>query len=460
MCHLPIDEAECNRIQSSSEELAFQEMALHDDPALFDTAEVVVGKQLGRGGFCTVHQVDSFQPSEVNARKLTTSQVAARAVLAFNASNAPRNESRYAVKFPRPDLVSNPKKLCAAIKDIQRESRILSVLNHENIVKLRGCAIPGQEGQFFIIMDRLDGTLLHLVEKWRFQAEKLKEPRPALFGIQLQHAVLVDRLQVATEIASAIEYLHGKRMIYRDIKAGNVGITASGHAQLFDFGLCRFLPDVSLAFEDNTYPMSGKVGTYRFMAPEIADAKPYNQLADTYSYVHVLYQILSLEKPYPTLSKQEHRKRVIDGGERPPIDSQWPITIQELFYKGWSVNISDRPSMSEVVAILKDTIADFDQDKPISAALVKLLEAMNEAVSQVTSDQSYAVESDVPLATAATFESQDYTPEEACLVDPPPSPSRPKAFSFAGFQYLSLKLLGNGKRQGGRHGHASSGEVT
>ncbi len=116
--------------------------------------------------------------------------------------------------------------------------------------------------------------------------------------------------------------------------------------------------------------------------------------------------------------------------------------------------------MSEVVAILKDTIADFDQHKPISAALVKVLEAMNEAVSQVTSDQSYAVESDVPLATAATFESQDYTPEEACLVDPPPSPSRPKAFSFAGFQYLSLKLLGNGKRQGGRLGHASSGEVT
>ena len=171
---------------------------------------------------------------------------------------------------------------------------------------------------------------------------------------------------MATEIASAIEYLHGKRMIYRDLKAGNVGITASGHVQLFDFGLCRFLPEESLAFKDDTYKMSGKVGTYRFMAPEIADAKPYNELADTYSYVHLLYQILALQKPYPTLSKEEHRERVIEGGERPPIDSQWPQKIQELLFKGWSAEISDRPSMSEVVAILKDVIADLDQDKSLS----------------------------------------------------------------------------------------------
>ena len=353
---------------------------LHDGLALFDTEEVVVGKKLGSGGFCTVHQVDFFHPSDGTLRKLTATQVSARAALALNARNAPRNRPRYAVKFLRPDLVGNPKKLRAAIKDILRESRILSLLNHPNIIRLRGCAIPGPQGQYFIIMDRLDGTLLHLVEKWRLQEETFKTTRSsALFGIQLQHAVLVDRLQVATEIASAMEYLHGKRMIYRDLKAGNVGITASGHAQLFDFGVCRFLPKESLALSDGTYKMSGKVGTFRFMAPEIADAKPYNELADTYSYVHLLYQILSLQKPYPSLSKEEHRERVIEGGERPPIDSQWPRKIQELLIKGWSAKISDRPSMSEVVAILKDVIADLDPDDSLS--LDKVLKLLNEADS-------------------------------------------------------------------------------
>ena len=63
----------------------------------------------------------------------------------------------------------------------------------------------------------------------------------------------------------------------------------------------------------------------------------------------------------------------------------------------------------------------------------------------------------MPLGTAATFESQDSTAEEACLVDAPLSPNRPKTTPFASFQALSLKLLSNGRKRGGRHGHASSG---
>jgi serine/threonine protein kinase len=405
-----------------------------ENVALFDMSEVVIGKKIDSGGFCSVYEVRAFHPSAVTNFELSSSQVQAREALSHNTNTRRHKEPQYAVKVLRSDLVRNPKKFRIASKDIETESLFLSILDHENIVKLRGCALGtgtfderSQHGRCFIIMDRLDGTLDDRIIEWQHQMRRLKSGR--LFGGARcgtkrgikRHRLLVERLQVATEIASAIEYLHGKRMIYRDIKAGNVGITASGHAQLFDFGLCRFLPEESLAFEDSTYQMSGKVGTYRFMAPEIADARPYNELADTYSYVHLLYQILSLEKPYPTLSKQEHRKRVIDGGERPPIDSQWPRTIQELLCKGWSANISDRPAMSEVVAILKDVIADLDQDKSLSIVT---------AVSDL-STTGKTVKSGETLTSVTSFESQE--PTKSDTTDAPPSPSLPVVISFLGW---------------------------
>jgi hypothetical protein len=104
--------------------------------------------------------------------------------------------------------------------------------------------------------------------------------------------------------------------------------------------------------------MSGKVGTYRFEAAEVCTARAYNEKADVYGFSHLLWMMLTFHKPYPDYSKHTHRTKVGRCGERPPIDHTWPPPIQELLIRAWSPKISERPSMREVNAILKELISD------------------------------------------------------------------------------------------------------
>lgn len=166
-----------------------QEMAPNNELALFDMKEVVLGRKLGKGGFSLVQEAVSFHPSEAQVAtcNLSESQVAARADLADNAANWYHKQSRYAIKYLRPDLVGNPKKHRAAMKDLQRESRVLATLKHPNIIKLRGCAIPA-ESQHFLIIDRLDCTLNDRINEWKLEAKRFKAPASLFRCSRRQHS--------------------------------------------------------------------------------------------------------------------------------------------------------------------------------------------------------------------------------------------------------------------------------
>jgi len=339
--------------------------------AVFDKEEIVRGNKLGSGGFCHVFEAKSFHPSPQKDLELSESQVEARAALAANTTKRKHTEPPYAVKMIQPKLTSNPTKFLMAASDMESEAKVLSLVNHRNIIKLHGVAFESSEekttdGQQLLILDRLDETLNDRLCKWKVKAKRLNKPLHARFldrnGIK-RNKFLIERLQVASEIASALEYLHEMRIVYRDLKPSNCGFDSNGRVRLFDFGLARTLPEETEEFDD-TYEMSGKVGTFRFMPPEVAMRKPYNEKADVYSFSLTLYYILALEKPYEYLSKQDHKEKIVKGGERPPIDSQWPREIQILLHKAWSPKIAARPSMTEVLATLNDVICDLMGEKP------------------------------------------------------------------------------------------------
>lgn len=99
------------------------------------------------------------------------------------------------------------------------------------------------------------------------------------------------------------------------------------------------------------------------MSPEVSLKRPYNELADVYSFAHILYNIMALEKPYHDYSKSAHRTKVARSGERPPIDCEWPTAIQELLEKAWSPRLSQRPVMTEVIAVLNRVISELTRGK-------------------------------------------------------------------------------------------------
>jgi serine/threonine protein kinase len=131
------------------------------------------------------------------------------------------------------------------------------------------------------------------------------------------------------------------------LKPNNIGFIGDT-VQIFDFGLSRELPalDTSIPFA-----MSGKVGTLRYMAPEVARHEHYNVSADVYSFAMVAYEMLALEKPYDGWTRDMHAELVCTRGLRPDTTNTCrpiPAEITLILEQAWSSNPSSRGTMSQI----------------------------------------------------------------------------------------------------------------
>jgi len=161
---------------------------------------------------------------------------------------------------------------------------------------------------------------------------------------QQEQRVYLEKLGVCHEIASALKYLHDHGVIFRDLKPNNIGFL-NGRVQLFDFGLSRELPkhDLKTPFE-----MSGKVGTLRYMAVEVACHQSYNVTADVYSWAMVCYEVLTLQKPFAGWTRDMHSKLVCGRGVRPDVQ-ELAVHMRHLLQASWNQHPHRRPQMSAVV---------------------------------------------------------------------------------------------------------------
>lgn len=278
--------------------------------------------------------------------------------------------ARYAIKEISPEVKANAKKFIRAAMDMATETHFLSVLNHQHIIKMRAVGeIDMFDKNYFIIMDRLYDTLDERIEDWRDELKNStsclamfkrgsKNKKKRLFG---------ERLTVARNIASAMQHLHGLNVIYRDTKPENIGFDVKNVVKVFDFGLAKELhPEDKMA--NDAYRLTGNTGSIRYMAPEVANKKPYNFSVDVYSFGIMLWEVVAMEIPFKFFNQAMIREMVCNFGTRPDIDDTWPEDLQNLIKSCWSDSFKKRPDFAEVTRVLDSEIAKVETELSSSSS--------------------------------------------------------------------------------------------
>jgi len=174
----------------------------------------------------------------------------------------------------------------------------------------------------------------------------------------------MQKLKIARDVACGMNYLHtcDPPIIHRDLKSLNLLLDTPLEkysdrllVKIADFGLAKS-QDIN-----NAEKMTGLMGTYHWMAPEIFDNKNYTIKADVFSFGVVLWEICARETPYQNLkSPAAIMKYVTVEKGRPDltkVPKNHPVQLIELMVSCWDHDPDKRPTFEEVLDFLTKMIA-------------------------------------------------------------------------------------------------------
>ena len=262
-----------------------------------------------------------------------------------------RLDRTVAIKFLPRALAADP----TAVERFQREVRAASSLNHPRICTVHD--VGEFQGRPFLVMEFLEGQSL----------------RDRIAGEPLPIAELMD---LAVQICDALKAAHAKEIVHRDIKPGNIFITAGGQIKILDFGLAkrsgeaRALAEATVSAPDEqtaatatriTITRPGSIaGTLAYLSPEQARSEEVDSRTDIYSLGVVLYQMATGRPTFRAETSEEligailHQTPIKPSELNPPV----PASLERIILKALEKEPTARyQSVADLLADLEKITA-------------------------------------------------------------------------------------------------------
>ncbi|XP_018450396.1 serine/threonine-protein kinase STY17 isoform X4 [Raphanus sativus] len=175
-----------------------------------------------------------------------------------------------AIKILKPERVNTE-----MLREFSQEVYIMRKVRHKNVVQFIG-ACTRSPNLCIVTEFMARGSIYDFLHKQK-----------GVFKLQ-------SLLKVALDVSKGMNYLHQNNIIHRDLKTANLLMDEHEVVKVADFGVARV--------QTQSGVMTAETGTYRWMAPEVIEHKPYDHRADVFSYAIVLWELLTGELPYSYLT--------------------------------------------------------------------------------------------------------------------------------------------------------------
>jgi serine/threonine-protein kinase len=226
-----------------------------------------------------------------------------------------------AIKVLPEAVASDPERMAR----FEREARLLASLNHPNVAGIYG--VGADEGVRFLAMELVDGDEL--------AARIAQGPVP-----------VVEALQLARQIAEALEAAHEKGVVHRDLKPANVKVTPDGTVKVLDFGLAKAVAGETATSGPTSTPtilptvtsagtaVGMILGTAAYMSPEQARGKAVDRRADIWAFGCVVFECLTGQRAFTGETVSDTLAKIL---ERDPDLSKLPAAtpprVRELLLR-------------------------------------------------------------------------------------------------------------------------------
>lgn len=192
---------------------------------------------------------------------------------------------------------------------LRAERQILAGFAHPNIARLLDGGTT-EEGIPYLVMELIDGQpITRYCDEHRLDT--------------------TERLQLFTQVCSAVHYAHQRMVIHRDLKPSNILVTADGVPKLLDFGIAKILEPGSMDVAADLTVNAFAILTPQYASPEQFTGAAVTAVSDVYSLGVILYELLTGVRPYSVagaLGTPEVANSVLTHEPRKPSSAVWPLT--------------------------------------------------------------------------------------------------------------------------------------